>query len=238
MSKGTYNLIEAMPGGALAHMAALALWTGAGNISRTVHAVAGGHGKTSHGTLNPATLAAAAPVHALSYAKAIAAQAAAQGIPPQLLGALVQQESGGHQSAVSPAGAIGLTQLEPGTASMLGVDPYSVSGNLSGGSAYFAQQYKRFRSVRLALAAYNMGPAYGKPGAHGVKYYVDKYGPTYADVAQHLPGQTQAYVSDITGNLGTPQMHAIAQAMAEALAQGVLKVQVVSATPHPNRGQG
>lgn len=61
--------------------------------------------------------------------------------------------------AVSPAGAGGLAQLMPGTASDLGVrDRFDPADNLNGGAAYLAEQLLRFRDVRLALAAYNSGP--------------------------------------------------------------------------------
>ncbi|HCQ66912.1 MAG TPA: lytic transglycosylase domain-containing protein [Rhodobacteraceae bacterium] len=89
-----------------------------------------------------------------------AAKAAAQkhGIPADLFLRLVQQESGWNPKAVSHAGAIGLAQLMPTTAARLGVDPEDPVANLEGGARYLAAQYKRFKSWRLALAAYNAGP--------------------------------------------------------------------------------
>ena len=79
-------------------------------------------------------------------------------IPVDLFLRLIQQESGWNEKAVSHKGAIGLTQLMPETAKLLGVDPYDVRQNLDGGARYLATQYKRFRNWRLALAAYNAGP--------------------------------------------------------------------------------
>ncbi len=46
----------------------------------------------------------------------------------------------------------------PFTARKLGVDPWNPTQNLEGGARYLRQQYDRFRSWRLALAAYNAGP--------------------------------------------------------------------------------
>ncbi|MEO0343464.1 MAG: lytic transglycosylase domain-containing protein [Pseudomonadota bacterium] len=80
------------------------------------------------------------------------------GIPVDLFKRLVRQESGWNQNAKSHKGAIGLAQLMPGTAKMLGVNPYDAYQNLDGGARYLAQQYRRFGSWRLALAAYNAGP--------------------------------------------------------------------------------
>ena len=46
----------------------------------------------------------------------------------------------------------------PETARFLNVNPRMPSQNLEGGARYLAMQYQRFRSWRLALAAYNAGP--------------------------------------------------------------------------------
>ncbi|MHA3978688.1 lytic transglycosylase domain-containing protein [Halovulum sp. GXIMD14794] len=91
---------------------------------------------------------------------AIHARAAAQryGVPTDLFYKLVTQESGWNPRAVSHKGAIGLAQLMPFTARKLGVDPHDPKQNLDGGARYLAEQYRRFRDWRLALAAYNAGP--------------------------------------------------------------------------------
>ena len=88
------------------------------------------------------------------------AKAAARkhGVPEDLFLRLVQQESGWNQGAVSIKGAIGLTQLMPGTADRLGVDANDAAENLDGGARYLAMMYSRFGSWKLALAAYNAGP--------------------------------------------------------------------------------
>lgn len=86
------------------------------------------------------------------------AAAAPHAIPPALFEALVRAESGFNPKAVSPKGAIGLTQLMPRTAKELGVDPTDPMENLDGGARYLRQQFERFGSWPLALAAYNAGP--------------------------------------------------------------------------------
>lgn len=81
------------------------------------------------------------------------------GIDPKLLHALIIVESAYDPSAVSPAGAAGLTQLMPGTARELGVtNRFDIKANLRGGARYLALQIARFGDLRLALAAYNAGP--------------------------------------------------------------------------------
>jgi len=79
-------------------------------------------------------------------------------VPEDLFLRLVQQESGWRADAVSHKGAIGLAQLMPQTARVLGVNPHDPRQNLEGGARYLAEQYRTFGSWRLALAAYNAGP--------------------------------------------------------------------------------
>jgi hypothetical protein len=119
--------------------------------------------------------------------QSLARRAAQQvGVPPNLFVALVRQESSGRADAVSRSGALGYTQLMPGTARGLGVNPRDPWQNLLGGAKYLKQQLHTFGgSVPKALAAYNAGP-----GA------VQKYGgiPPYAE--------TQNYVKTILANAG------------------------------------
>jgi soluble lytic murein transglycosylase-like protein len=85
--------------------------------------------------------------------------AAKYDLSPQLLEALVWQESRWRTNAVSPVGARGLAQLMPGTARELGVDPHDPAANLEGGARYLRQQLDRFDgNLEKALAAYNAGP--------------------------------------------------------------------------------
>ena len=109
------------------------------------------------------------------------AEAAARkyGIPVDLFNRLVQQESNWNPKAKSHKGAIGLAQLMPFTARKLGVNPHDPRQNLEGGARYLKQQYNKFRSWRLALAAYNAGPGAvkkynGIPPYKETKNYVKK----------------------------------------------------------------
>ncbi|WP_235438984.1 lytic transglycosylase domain-containing protein [Candidatus Rhodobacter oscarellae] len=105
------------------------------------------------------------------------AAASRHGVPEDLFLRLVQQESGWKPTAKSHKGAYGLAQLMPATARALGVDRLDPYENLDGGAKYLRQQYDRFKSWRLALAAYNAGP-----GA------VEKYGgvPPYKETKNYV----------------------------------------------------
>ncbi len=111
------------------------------------------------------------------YLKMAKHSAKRYGIPTDLFLRLVQQESGWKAHARSHKGAIGLAQLMPQTARALGVNPHDPQQNLNGGARYLAMQYKKFKSWRLALAAYNAGP-----GA------VEKYGgvPPYKETRHYV----------------------------------------------------
>ncbi len=85
------------------------------------------------------------------------------GLDPYILAALIRQESGFVSSARSPAGALGLMQLMPATASRL--DRVTKRELLDGrtnvrlGVKYFKQLVNRFGGkVDHALAGYNAGP--------------------------------------------------------------------------------
>jgi hypothetical protein len=82
------------------------------------------------------------------------------GVDQDLVWAVIRQESGFNAHAVSPKGAMGLMQLMPGTAAMLGVsDAFDVEQNIAGGIKYLERCLSQFnQDVCLALAAYNAGP--------------------------------------------------------------------------------
>jgi len=67
-----------------------------------------------------------------------------------LFQALIKQESRFNITAESHAGAYGLTQLMPGTASDMGVNPYDPMDNLRGGARYITTQLNRFGNIPRA----------------------------------------------------------------------------------------
>ena len=96
--------------------------------------------------------------------------------------AIAAAESHYNQGVTSSAGAIGIMQLMPDTASSLGVNPWDWKQNIKGGIDYLYEQLETFGwDLKKAAAAYNAGP-----GA------VKDYGgiPPYKE--------TQEYVSRVT----------------------------------------
>jgi soluble lytic murein transglycosylase-like protein len=80
-------------------------------------------------------------------------------VPVRLVRSIIQQESGWNPCAVSFKGAVGLMQLMPETARILGVhDRCNIRENISGGVRYLAWLLYRFHGdTRLAVAAYYVG---------------------------------------------------------------------------------
>ncbi len=83
------------------------------------------------------------------------------GLKPELVRAVIQQESSGNPRSVSVVGAVGLMQLMPATARGLGVsDPFDPEQNVAGGTKYLAGLLREFDGdLPKSLAAYNAGPA-------------------------------------------------------------------------------
>ena len=100
-------------------------------------------------------------------------------VPTALVFAIITQESGWHPDVVSSAGAVGLMQVLPSTASRYGVtDLFNVEDNLSAGVRYLADLIHQFRDLRLAVAAYYCGEhriartRYGESSPQVIQYVV------------------------------------------------------------------
>lgn len=100
------------------------------------------------------------------------------GLDPNVFGRQINAESGYNPNAVSPAGAIGVAQIMPGTAKGWGVNPHDPVAALDAAAKNMAHYVRQFGSYKNALVAYNAGP-----GAVGGK----------------LPAETQRYIKNILG---------------------------------------
>ena len=111
-------------------------------------------------------------------------------VEPELIDAVIRQESGYDPYAVSHKGAKGLMQLMPATARRFGVkDVFDPAENVQGGVKYLRQLLDRYEGDRrLALAAYNAGEGAvdrfgGVPPYRETQDYVDRIiGPSEPDM--------------------------------------------------------
>lgn len=110
----------------------------------------------------------------------INANAKSQDVKPELLRAVIEQESGYRPCAVSAKGAQGLMQLMPATAQDLGVkDPFDPKENVAAGAKFLKQLVDKYKGdLPKALGAYNAGSATvdqtgGVPDIQETKDYVD-----------------------------------------------------------------
>jgi soluble lytic murein transglycosylase-like protein len=120
----------------------------------------------------PAAVVCALPT---AYRSAFQAAARATGLPVEMLLAVGEVESRLKQQARSAAGAEGVLQVLPSTARALRLDPTRARENVLAGAVYLRGLLERFRSVDLALAAYNAGPsaverAGGAPSGQSLTY--------------------------------------------------------------------
>jgi soluble lytic murein transglycosylase-like protein len=107
--------------------------------------------------------------------------ATANKVPPGLVKAVIETESGFNPRAISPKGAKGLMQLMPSVISSMGVrDPYDPNENINAGVNMLKTLLKNYNwDYKKALAAYNAGRTAvdaggGIPGYDETRDFVEK----------------------------------------------------------------
>jgi hypothetical protein len=109
-----------------------------------------------------------------------------EGLPINFFTRLIWRESAFQPGAVSPAGARGIAQFMPHTASERGLDdPFDPAAAIPASAKFLAGLGQRFGNLGLAAAAYNAGP-------NAVADWIAGHGA--------LPLETQDYVRAITGH--------------------------------------
>lgn len=140
---------------------------------------AGTGGAYGASAVRPASLQGTGSLAGVPYGDLFVKAGAKYGVSPKLLAAVAKVESSYNPNAVSKSGAQGLMQLMPGTAKGLGVkNSFDPEQAINGGAKLLAHNLKEFKSLPLALAAYNAGG-----GA------VHKYGgiPPFAETQAYVP---------------------------------------------------
>ncbi len=121
------------------------------------------------------------------------------GIPEQLIMSLIQTESAFNPRAISRSGAIGLTQLMPETAAhecgLQASELFEIDKNISCGIGYLDKQFRYFKKIDLAVAAYHAGPG-------TVRRAISSNGSDDINViASSLKPETEGYVRSILGRI-------------------------------------
>ncbi|MEV4636033.1 transglycosylase SLT domain-containing protein [Actinoplanes sp. NPDC049548] len=151
------------------------------HIRRVVgtEATAGVASAAGTAAVRPASLQNGTSLAGVPYADMFMKAGAKYGVSPKLLAAVAKVESGYNPKAVSKAGAQGLMQLMPATARGLGVhNSFDPQQAINGAAKLLSSHLKEFKSLPLALAAYNAG------GGN-----VHKYGgiPPFAETQAYVP---------------------------------------------------
>ncbi len=125
--------------------------------------------------------------------------ARADGVPLELVEAIIETESGWQPHAVSPKGAVGLMQLMPETAYDFGVhNRFVIAENIRGGVEYLAWLMRVFHGdLRLVVAGYyaGAGPIQARQLAYSSVYeYVCRVAAIYRrirlrEVSDEVPGK-------------------------------------------------
>lgn len=144
------------------------------------------------------------PGQAHAIATAIEDAGATFHIDPRFLAAVYKIESGFHNEAVSSAGARGIAQLMPDTASGLGVNPYDYRDNIFGGAKYLREMLdihanKGVYQYNYALASYNAGPGNVENTIPSYTYdYISMVQGAYKELLRYTPSSNTLRISPPT----------------------------------------
>lgn len=153
----------------------------------------------------------------------IARQAKAMGVPPRLAVALAYQESGLRQDQIGAEGEIGIMQIKPTTAELIGFNRDQIKdadSNIKAGLTYLKQGLDRYKDPLLAVAGYNAGMDH----------------PFLSDPSKKLPESTLNYLKSIKSLGGFTQ--AAAPAEGEEAAPEAEVQPGAEAAPASERGPG
>jgi len=128
------------------------------HIRRVVSDFSAVAGPNAAAAMRPASLQGTGALNGVPYGDLFVKAGDRYGVSPKLLAAVAKVESGYDPQAVSKAGAQGLMQLMPSTARGLGVkNSFDPEQAINGGAKLLARNLREFKSLPLALAAYNAG---------------------------------------------------------------------------------
>jgi hypothetical protein len=168
------------------------------------------------------------PVSTDTICGALAQAAAQNDLPVDFFTRLIWQESRFDPAAVSRAGAQGVAQFMPATASWRGLsNPFDPLEALAESARLLRDLRRDFGNLGLAAAAYNAGPARVRDWLAG---------------RRALPGETRAYVRIVTGhppeqwigaNAGTTEMRSEKPVPCGEVAALVARIPVPASKPAP-----
>jgi soluble lytic murein transglycosylase-like protein len=148
-----------------------------------------GYIESQGGMKGSTNLAIAQPSGPTDYHAMARQDAVNNGLDPDKFERQINQESGFNPSAVSSAGAIGISQFMPDTARGLGIDPWNAEQALQGAAHLMASYNAKYGDYSKALSAYN----YGSTGTDSA---ISRCGWNWKTC---VPAETQNYIKVIVG---------------------------------------
>ncbi len=115
------------------------------------------------------------------------------GLEVPFIAAVIKKESDWVYDAVSAKGAKGLMQIMDSTGRLYRnsrVELFDPAVNIEIGANLLYDLLIKYDDRSIALAAYNAGESL-------IDKLIKKYGPTYADIRNHLPSETRNFVSGV-----------------------------------------